>query len=85
MTSRPKPRRATRRPWRRTAGTANTIANRNRADLDYDGKIMPPPEAVAGSYVAADGKKIKVAPLTDEDKRTLIRWIDLGCPIEVVE
>ncbi|MCS7045790.1 MAG: hypothetical protein NZO58_05495, partial [Gemmataceae bacterium] len=61
----------------------NTIANRNRADLDYDGKIMPPPEAVAGTYIGPDGRKIKVAPLTDEDKRTIIRWIDLGCPIDI--
>src|SRR5262249_5255315 len=28
------------------------------------------------------GKKIKVAPLTDEDRRTILRWIDLGCPID---
>ena len=44
---------------------------------------MPPPEAVAGTYVGPDGKKIKVAPLTDEDRRTLVRWIDLGCPIDL--
>lgn len=62
---------------------ADTLANRNRADLDYDGRIMPPPEAVAGTYVGPDGRKIKVAPLSDEDKRTLIRWIDLGCPIDL--
>jgi hypothetical protein len=43
---------------------------------------MPPPEAVAGTYVGPDGKKVKVAPLTDEDRRTLVRWIDLGCPID---
>ena len=24
----------------------------------------------------------KAAPLSDEAKRTLIRWIDLGCPVE---
>ncbi len=35
---------------------------------------MPPPEAV---------KAGKVAPLTDEDKLTLVRWIDLGCPIDL--
>jgi lysophospholipase L1-like esterase len=34
---------------------------------------MPPPEAV---------KAGKVAPLTDEDRRTLVRWIGLGCPID---
>jgi len=34
---------------------------------------MPPPEAV---------KAGKVKPLTDEDRRTLVRWIDLGCPID---
>jgi hypothetical protein len=40
---------------------------------DFTGSIMPPPEAV---------KAGKVAPLTDEDKRTLVRWIDLGCPVD---
>ena len=44
---------------------------------------MPPPEAVAGTYDGPDGQKIKVAPLTDEDRRTLVRWIDLGCPIDL--
>jgi hypothetical protein len=60
----------------------NTSQNRNRADLDYTGSAMPPPEAVAGTYVGADGKKIKVAPLSDEDRLTIVRWIDLGCPID---
>jgi hypothetical protein len=53
---------------------ANTPANRNRADLDYTGTAMPPPEAV---------KAGKVAPLSDEDRITLVRWIDLGCPIDL--
>ena len=44
---------------------------------------MPPPEAVAGTYLGPDGNKIKVAALTDEDRRTLVRWIDLGCPIDL--
>ena len=44
---------------------------------------MPPPEAVAGTYEGPDGKKIKVAPLTDEDRRTIFRWIDLGCPVDL--
>ncbi|HSQ55897.1 MAG TPA: hypothetical protein VLM40_09125, partial [Gemmata sp.] len=52
----------------------DTPANRNRADLDFTGSIMPPPEAV---------KAGKVAPLTDEDRLTLVRWIDLGCPIDL--
>src|SRR5262249_10519394 len=43
---------------------------------------MPPPEAVAGTYRGPDGKRIKVAPLSDEDKLTLARWIDVGCPID---
>ncbi|MCZ2341560.1 MAG: hypothetical protein LC104_07150 [Bacteroidales bacterium] len=47
--------------------------NRHRYDIDYVGSAMPPPEAVQ------DGK---VQPLTDEDRRTLARWIDLGCPID---
>src|SRR5262249_55287335 len=43
-------------------------------NLAYTGSEMPPPDAV---------KKGKVAPLSDEDKRTLVRWIDLGCPIDL--
>jgi mono/diheme cytochrome c family protein len=39
----------------------------------FKGSIMPPPEAV---------KSGKVKPLTDEDRRTIVRWIDLGCPID---
>jgi hypothetical protein len=53
---------------------ANTPANRNRADLDYTGSVMPPPDAV---------KSGKVKPLSDEDRLTLVRWIDLGCPIDL--
>src|SRR5262245_12916473 len=44
---------------------------------------MPPPEAVAGTYVGPDGQKIKVAALSDEDRLTIVRWIDLGCPIDL--
>ncbi|MCE9532041.1 MAG: hypothetical protein K8T89_13090 [Planctomycetes bacterium] len=61
----------------------NTPNNRDIADLDYTGSAMPPPDAVAGTYVGHEGKKIKVEPLTDEDRRTLVRWIDLGCPIDL--
>ncbi len=50
---------------------------------DYKPAMMPPSEAVAGTYVGPDGNKIKVAALTDEDRRTLVRWIDLGCPIDL--
>src|SRR5262249_25228890 len=57
--------------------------NRDHPDVGYTGGIMPPPEAVAGTYAVADGKKIKVAPLSAEDKFTLVRWIDLGCPIDL--
>ncbi|MFO0804600.1 MAG: hypothetical protein U0791_15940 [Gemmataceae bacterium] len=52
----------------------NTPENRNRADLDFTGKIMPPPDAV---------KNKLVEPLTDEDRLTIVRWIDLGCPIDL--
>jgi len=44
------------------------------AHLAYLGSSMPPPEAV---------KAGKVQPLSDEDRRTLVRWIDLGCPIDL--
>ena len=53
---------------------ANTAANRNRADLDYVGSVMPPPDAV---------KSGKVKALSAEDRLTLVRWIDLGCPIDL--
>ena len=53
---------------------ADTLANRNRADLDFTGSIMPPPDAV---------KAGKVAALSDEDRLTIVRWIDLGCPIDL--
>jgi hypothetical protein len=39
----------------------------------FKGSIMPPPDAV---------KSGKAAPLSDEDRRTIVRWIDLGCPID---
>ena len=60
-----------------------TDKNRARYDLDYQGTPMPPPDAVAGKYKAPDGRVIKVAPLTDEDRFTIVRWIDLGCPIDL--
>jgi hypothetical protein len=53
---------------------ANTAENRNRADLDLTGSIMPPPKAVKAGIVA---------PLSDEDRLTIARWIDLGCPIDL--
>jgi hypothetical protein len=48
--------------------------HRARWDLDFTGSVMPPPEAVQAG---------KVHPLSDEDRRTLVRWIDLGCPIDL--
>ena len=36
--------------------------------------MEPPPAAV---------KNKVVEPLTDEDRRTIARWIDLGCPIDL--
>jgi len=54
------------------------VADRPRireiAHIGYTGSVMPPPEAV---------KKGKVKPLTTEDRLTLVRWIDLGCPIDL--
>jgi hypothetical protein len=43
-------------------------------DNDFSGSVMPPPDAV---------KSGKVKPLSDEDRRTIVRWIDLGCPIDI--
>src|SRR5262249_51163648 len=57
---------------------------RRMYDVDYMGHEMPPPDAVAGKAKGPDGKLVKVAPLTDDDKLTLARWIDIGCPIDRV-
>jgi Hydrazine synthase alpha subunit middle domain len=46
----------------------------SRMDIDFTGSAMPPPEAV---------KEGKVQALSDEDRRTICRWIDLGCPIDL--
>jgi hypothetical protein len=43
-------------------------------DLDFTGDEMPPAKAVAEG---------KVQPLSDEDRRTVVRWIDLGCPVDL--
>ncbi len=42
--------------------------NRAKFDVDYTGAQMP----------AYGGK-----PIADEDRRTIARWIDLGCPIDL--
>jgi hypothetical protein len=61
----------------------DTPQNKNRATVGYTGSVMPPPESVAGTYIGPDGKKVTVAPLSDEDRLTLVRWIDLGCAIDL--
>jgi hypothetical protein len=72
-------------PTAKTAGDANTLElagekientqrNRDRSDLDFRGSVMPPLAAV---------KSGKVKPLTDEDRLTIVRWIDLGCPVDL--
>ena len=52
----------------------DTAQNRERSHVGYTGSIMPPPKAV---------KEGKVQPLSTEDRLTLVRWIDLGCPIDL--
>jgi len=62
-------------PTESSPGDPSTLpagANPNDADLDYTGTIMPPP----GSSVPA---------LTADEKITIARWIDLGCPIDTAE
>lgn len=44
-----------------------------RVDIDFVGTRMPPPDDVASG---------KAKALSDEDRRTILRWIDLGCPID---
>jgi len=52
-------------------------------DVDYAGSQMPPPDAVKGTYKGEGGRPIKVEPLSDEDRMMFVRWIDLGCPIDL--
>ena len=59
------------------------IFARNHGDTDFAGSPMPPPEAVEGTFKGQGGQTIKVPPLSDEDRRTLVRWIDVGCPIDL--
>lgn len=59
-------------PTESVPGNAATLpsgTNANDADLDYTGTIMPPP---------ASG----VPVLTENEKMTFARWIDLGCQID---
>ncbi|MBI4602462.1 MAG: hypothetical protein HY721_10935 [Planctomycetes bacterium] len=57
--------------------------HRARMDVDFTGSAMPPPEAVEGRYEAPGGRTVRVEPLSDEDRRAIVRWIDLGCPIDL--
>ncbi len=58
-------------PTESVPGDPDTLpagASINEADLDFTGQMMPPP----GSGVP---------PLTEDEKITIARWIDLGAPI----
>lgn len=60
-------------PTESTPGDLSTLpagADKNDADLDYTGTIMPPPGNTAGAPA-----------LSIDEKMTFARWIDLGCPI----
>jgi len=57
-------------PTESVPGNAATLppgADRNSADIDFTGSIMPPPPAL---------------PLSEDEKRLFVRWIDLGAPID---
>lgn len=51
-------------------------------DVDYTGSSMPPAKAIDGTYKTLDGKAVKVPPLNSHEKLTLVRWVDIGCPID---
>ena len=58
-------------PTEAVPGDPSTLpagASPNQADIDYTGTIMPPP---ASGY----------PPLSEDEKITIARWIDLGAPI----
>ncbi len=59
-------------PTESVLGNSATLpagADANNADIDYLGTIMPPPASGA-------------PPLTEQEKMTFARWIDLGCQID---
>lgn len=62
----------------------DTPQNRELAHIGYTGTVMPPPDAVAGTYVGPKGEPIRVPALSAEERLTIVRWIDLGCPIDLV-
>ena len=58
-------------PTEALPGDSTTLpvgADPNDADIDFVGSMMPPPDS-------------GVPPLTEHEKLTIARWIDLGCPI----
>jgi hypothetical protein len=60
-------------PTESVPGNAATLppgAAPNAADLDYTGTIMPPVDS-------------GVPPLSEDEKRMVARWIDLGAPIDL--
>jgi hypothetical protein len=57
-------------------------SKRFQYDVDFVGTPMPPPKALEAAVAAPDGKMVKVPPLSDEEKLTIARWIDIGCPID---
>lgn len=57
-------------------------SKRYQYDVDFAGTAMPPPKAVSETVAAPDGQMVKVPPLSDEEKLTFARWIDIGCPID---
>ncbi len=58
-------------------------SKRFERDVDFTGSAMPPAKAIAGTFEGPQGQPIKVPPLSDEDKLALVRWIDIGCPIDL--
>ena len=61
-------------PTESTPGDASSLppgSHANHADIDFTGTIMPPPDADPATY----------PPLSEDEKMTIARWIDLGCPI----
>lgn len=54
-------------------------------DLVHDGKSLDPKQHASRCDIDFAGNQMPLRgqPLTDEARRTIIRWIDLGCPIDL--
>ncbi|HVR76116.1 MAG TPA: hypothetical protein VMT52_17425 [Planctomycetota bacterium] len=70
-------------PSRRTVRLTDQRFTPNTGAADWSSDSRAAPEAIEGKYAGPGGELVRAEPLSDEDRFTLVRWIDLGCPIDL--